>query len=118
MAVYFFLVSYPIFPNLYVDSMISEFEEKKKIFIPWINQIFVGNKKKFMIALCTFNPYSKDENLKDLIYNYFKEHTFPTTCELTSLPPTEEVANQHSLRVHLRVQQWIITIIIKACSCK
>lgn len=52
------------------------------------------------------NPIKKT-SLEKLRFNCFQKYTTSTACKLTSLPPTSQAANQHSLRVYYQIQKWL-----------
>jgi len=45
-------------------------------------------------------------NLNDLRFLHFERSTATNSFKLDNLPPTEEAAKQHCLRVYLQVQAW------------
>jgi len=58
----------------------------------------------FLMAL-----YGKghETSLNDLRYRHYISSSYKNKTNIASLPPTEDAARQHSLRVYFQVQQWL-----------
>ncbi|GBM07222.1 hypothetical protein AVEN_169291-1 [Araneus ventricosus] len=70
------------------------------------NVVDAGN--GFLVALNGYSISASDTpSLNTVSYKYYMKSSFDKSSNMTSLPPTEAAAHQHSRRVYKQIQHWL-----------